>query len=833
MAPTNIKKAGQVEGGSISPEEAARIRASVASKEQAPSVQAQTQLFGGWRQAADTLGSPFEVERIPLSKLHAMRRDPMLAFGLSFIKTPHMRAKWHIDARGPEGANAQIAAHLDHDLREIYGPLVSAYLNSLDYGFQAIAKRFVEKEQIPATYIETNPDTGEQTEKPVWDQGNIAAIGWKPFVPLPPDIVEPMWTGQGEFNGIEYSTEGNRPIAGVTAAAGSKTAKFNIDLYHALWVTNERESNFNRLWGYPRLGYAYRYWWSYWFIWTIRDRAFERKGDPSTKIFHPEGTFLDENGQEVSYADYALAIADRVRSGGSIAMPSEPWEDINGRGTIRKWEFEYVQEAISFDQFDNPLEDMQVQKLRSLWIPELAFIEGGGGTSSRNVAAELGSSFVESQAVLSQQISDHINRWIIPQWLAVNYAEYVEQGGNAKIVIGGFADRDLDFTTQVIQLIGQQEAGSSEMLKLTDLEALLDTAGVPIASFEVQQRRQREIEEAAAAAQAPVTAPAGGGGTGITMTPAGFSAYYETYGSEGTVYLSSGTEFVENLPDTKHYEDKATKGFARQVYNVYRQLLADEYEQAAIAIEKSSESVQLSGSGEMVELTKAADLLKKWKDSSRWPGAISRTKEILIAIMKRAARKDLQDIKGGKMPDNDSVEAWVNDHIEKILPLIANTTREEVRKFVASEIRDGGVSSKEELARKVREHFSEFPAWKASRIARTETREVFNAGSLLVAEESGLRRVQALDAIHGDTDQGCEDRDGEIFTISAAWKEDEHPNGTLAWRPVPAELSIQFADLEEAASWDEERVELTINRIATDEARRKILKKVVDEAIRL
>ena len=827
MAPTGIKKAGNVDNGSISPEEAARIRASVASKEQAPSVQAQTQLFGGWRQAADTLGSPFEVERIPLSKLHAMRRDPMLAFGLSFIKTPHIRANWHIEARGPEGANAQIAAHLDHDLREIYGSFVSSYLNSLDYGFQAIAKRFVEKPQIPATFIETNPDTGEQTERPVWDQGNVAAIGWKPFVALPPDIVEPLWAGQGEFNGIQYSTEGATAIAGIQSTRES-VDKFTIDLYHSLWVTNERESNFGRLWGYPRLGYAYRYWWSYWFIWAIRDRAFERKGDPSIKVFHPEGSFTDDNGQEINYRDYALSIADRIRSGGAIAMPSEPWEDINGRGTIKKWDLEYVQEAVEFSQFDKPLEDMQVQKLRSLWIPELAFIEGGGGTSSRNVAAELGSSFIESQAVLSQQIAEHINRWVIPQWLAVNYSEYVEQGGNAKLVVQGFADRDLDFTTQVIQLIGQQESGQQELLKLADLEGLLKDAGIPLASFEVQQRRQQQIEEAAAAAQAPATT-ATAGGTGVTSNSLGFSTYYET---SDKIYLSDSTEFVENLPSTKHYEDKAIKGFARQMHNVYNQLLRDEYEQAAVAIEKSTESLQLSGSGERVELAKATDILKKWKDSKRWPGAVQRSKEILKNILKRALRKEIEDIKGGKMPSDESIESWVNTHLENVVPKIANTTREEVQIFVASKLREG-VSSKAELAKLVREHFSEFPTWKASRIARTETRDVFNAGTLLAAEESGLKRVQALDALHGDTDADCEDRDGEIFTVAAAWKEDEHPNGTLAWRPVPAELSIGYADIEDAADWNEERVELTINRAATDVARRKILKRVVDAAIRL
>lgn len=818
---TGIKKAGSVENGAISPEEAAQIRASVASKEQAPSVQAQTQLFGGWRQAADTLGSPFEVERIPLSKLHAMRRDPMLAFGLSFIKTPHVRAKWHIDARGQEGPNAQIAAHLDHDLRLIYGEFVSGYLNSLDYGWQAMAKRFVEQENIAGTFIETNPDTGEQEEKPIWSEGNINPIGWKPFITLPPDIVEPQWAGQGEFNGIQYSTEGNRPIAGVSSIS-EKTDKLTIDLYHSLWVTNERESNFGRLWGYPRLGYAYRYWWSYWFLWTIRDRAFERKIDPSIKVFHPEGTFLDETtGEEIAYRDYALSIADRIRSGGAIAMPSEPWEDINGRGTIRKWDLEYVTEAVDFSQFDNPLEDMQVQKLRSLWIPELAFIEGGGGTSSRNVAKELGSSFVESQAVLSQQIAAHVNRWVIPQWLAVNYADFVEQGGEAKLVIQGFTDQDVEFTNQVVQLIGQQERGQQELLKLVELESLLKDKGIPINDFATQQRRQDEIEQAAAEAQAPVT-NATAGGTGVAPAAAGFTAYY---GDAGAVHFSStGTEFVENLPQTKHYEDKTIKGFARQMHNVFKQLLDDEYEQAALAISKSKEKIELTD--EMVELSRASDLLKAWKSSSRWPQAINRAKEILKSILKRSIRNELKTMKDGKMPDEDTLDKWVNDRLEKMIPKIAGTTREEVLQFVATQITKG-VTDKAELSSLIREHFTDFPTWKASRIARTETRDVFNAGTLLAAEESGLKRVQALDALEGDTDPGCENRDGEIFTISTAWKEDEHPNGTLAWRPVPAELAIQY-ETRDGSSFDEERNILHLSDSMTPDEERDVKKQVLD-----
>ena len=128
----------------------------------------------------------------------------------------------------------------------------------------------------------------------------------------------------------------------------------------------------------------------------------------------------EDTGASTSYGEYALLMGERMRSGGVIALPSEPYEDANGRGTIRQWDIEFTKDATNFEPFDKSFDYLDVQKLRSLWIPEQAFLEGKGGTSSRNVAAELGESFVESQAVLASQIVEHINRWVIPQWLAVN-----------------------------------------------------------------------------------------------------------------------------------------------------------------------------------------------------------------------------------------------------------------------------------------------------------------------------------------------------------------------------------------------------------------------------
>jgi SPP1 gp7 family putative phage head morphogenesis protein len=211
---------------------------------------------------------------------------------------------------------------------------------------------------------------------------------------------------------------------------------------------------------------------------------------------------------------------------------------------------------------------------------------------------------------------------------------------------------------------------------------------------------------------------------------------------------------------------------------------------------------------------------------------VVRARQIMTSIFKRSARNEAKQIKNGKIPSDDFIDEWVTNHIEAILPKIASTTKEEVRKFVLTELANG-VDSKEELAKSVREHFSGFPTWKANRIARTETRDVFNAGTLSAAEESGINRVQALDAQFGKTDTDCEARDGEIYTIAAARRIDEHPNGTLAWRPVPVELAIQYETREDAAYLDEERFILHLADDLPSDHERSILKEAVTQAYAL
>jgi SPP1 gp7 family putative phage head morphogenesis protein len=826
----------------LTEQQAAEIRAKIGAKEQAPSSRVQA-VFQNWREVADQLGDPFERERIALSKLRQMRRDPMLGFALSFIKVPHLRAKWFMNASSNSGPSAQIAAHADENWRRIHASFVQAYMNSLDFGFQAIAKRF--EFRIPAgTYIETG-ETGEGTEQPIWSEGGVEPIAFKPFVPLRPEGVEPIWNNLGEFDGIEYSPtggdntgqaqtgQGSGASQGGGAGGTNKEEVFKIDLAHSLWVTNERESNFGSIFGYPRLGYAYSYWWSYWFRWAIADRAFERKGDPSVIVYHPEGEFINEDtGERMSHSEYALLMGERIRSGGVIALPSETFEGVNGPTNVRMWEIDFTKDhATNFEPFDKSFEYLDVQKLRAMFVPEQAFLEGKGGTSSRNVASTLGSAFIAAQDVLSREIANHINRYVLPQWLAANYPEFVLDGGKVEIVIQGFGDDDTEFTLQLLQLIGQQESGSRELAKLADIQKILEDRGTPIVSFAEQQRREQQIiaeQQAAAGPAGPVT-PGGGGlatapGVGILPSPTGTGFSY--YVPKDIIQLAdTGTDFIIGLPSTKHFEDNAVLGFARLIWTIWRDLYREEYESAAIAL---TPDIALSDDDLQFAISdRVKKILDRWQGSSNWDAVILKTRDLMKSLFKRSAQVELLRLRQNQqqtVPD-EAVEGWLNNHLPQMVAKAAETTRSEVEMFLERKLEEG--HSLEEMPAMIREHFADFPAWKADRLVRTEVRDIYNAATIYAAEARGYSHVQALDGI-GDPE--CAARNGQIYPTREAMLERDHPNGSLAWRAVSPAFSIERNTEEgfEGAEYDEENEVLTLSASIDDQTQRKILLDIFD-----
>jgi hypothetical protein len=74
----------------------------------------------------------------------------------------------------------------------------------------------------------------------------------------------------------------------------------------------------------------------------------------------------------------------------------------------------------------------------------------------------------------------------------------------------------------------------------------------------------------------------------------------------------------------------------------------------------------------------------------------------------------------------------------------------------------------------VRDKFAGYADWRADRIARTETANAYNMGTLLLGQQSNIQRVLVSD---GDQDDECAAADGQVWTLEYAMSHlTAHPN---------------------------------------------------------
>jgi hypothetical protein len=601
---------------------------------------------------------------------------------------------------------------------------------------------------------------------------------------------------------------------------------------NSLWVTNEIESVFGNMFGYPRLGYAYPYWWSYWFRWAIADRAFEKKGDPPVVVRHPEGEIDLGNGETIPNQDYALLMAERLRAGAAIALPSNPYTNFEDRpGQVREWDIEYLKGGVEMEAFDSSFDYMDVMKLRAIFVPEQALIEGGGGTSSRNVAEEMFSGLVEGQTMDMEEIVESINRWIIPHLMMVNFPDQYAQGITCRMKVQGFSSTDTELLSQVIQLIGQEDAAKLGI----DVRAALKQLGIPLLSEADYQIELKAAAEKAAKEGPPEVAPGAttagvvptrgkrpstSSNTGVTKTGGSFTGF--TYvspvglGIELSATTEAAASFISALPPSPHYEDATMRSFTKRLWNAMEKFYAQQYREFQQHVEEQ-EAIQLSAeeieqikvelsseeSEEEIELA-IGDMARTIgrKVVNSWPGnldLIDETSGVLTDILERMVTRasELARKKAGleKRMSDDEIKNWVSVHISDLVPNSLRSIREELSEFVGKAFDENeGQVTPEDLSKAVEAHYSDFPKWLSSRFSRAETRDAFNAATLLTGRDNGLDVAQAMDALSGNTDRHCEERDGQFFPIDQALLEEEHPGGTLAWRLVKEPVTLARVD---------------------------------------
>lgn len=1028
--------------------EAQKISAALRKvQDNSPGAQAATNVLP--QATLNQLTSNFDVTRIPLSRLRQMMRDPMIAFAFFFIRAQILRARWAIQC-----SDAQVAAFVDQALREIYPSLVSQYLMKLNFGYQALVKRFETKPGLDWTYID--PADALNPEKPVWDQQAIDPLVWKKFAALPPESVEPLWTPQGDFNGIKYKpvattgtaaketefdvlhcspgdervlttnrgyvamaeldpstdrlvvwdkkqkrfcrTKGfefqmtSRPYVGdlLTVAAGASEARVtpnhkftvrwteeaqnkysvylmkkgdwwrmgitrvaregskssglgirlsaegaeaawvlgtfdskNEALYHeklwsnqyqipdmifrtskweygsqtehcltteqieqlwsqldsasgaqrlladrqldaaypfllakdpnprgtrgwtchavnmidglmevpvdlgdekagwetisvthanfegdvfsidvpphhhyvsngvvtqnSLWVTNESESVFDSLWGYPRIGYAYRFWWSFWFNWGLADRHFEKDADPPAIVYYPSNKpdLIGPDGQTISRRQVALNIGDRARSNSTIALPSDlQLADDGTTKNIREWEIDFAKGGGNFDAFQQRFDQLQVLILRACMVPEQAFLEGKGGTSSRNVAGELQDAFAASQIVLMQELDYDINRYIIPQLVAANFPEKVALGIKAKKVTKGFDTEDLALAKIIIQGVANKDASQLEL----DLPAMIDAVGLPRLSPADIAKKNAELQaQAQQTVPDPQAAVAGAGGqAGVTQE----GLYYNP---REVITLSSVDEdasatFMAELTAVGALRDPVILSDAQRIRNTWQSSLMFDFSVARNLLNDYGSNLNMD-----------EDFFERFfrRIKGRAHDTAAQTRRALGGIMRRASTTEFEKV---GLKDfswdpfySERASAYLSERTKIMTEKITVTTRDQVKTYLAELVKKGTPPA--EMPGLLQAHFKMFSGWRADQIVRTEVAMAYNMATLLAAEDAGIKQVQALDAQLGPerSDAYCIARNGRVYTLAEAFEETkkEHPNGTLQWRILRKPVKVK------------------------------------------
>lgn len=182
---------------------------------------------------------------------------------------------------------------------------------------------------------------------------------------------------------------------------------------------------------------------------------------------------------------------------------------------------------------------------------------------------------------------------------------------------------------------------------------------------------------------------------------------------------------------------------------------------------------------------KGAHLSKKPSDTTVWWNATRENDRLSRAIAPHAtgiATQVVERTRSALRPGKADFESTVAERVRKStgerIVGINETTRDAVAQLIAQGFDDG--LSPAEVADLI-ESGTPFDEARAELIARTESALAYNEAALGSYGEFGVTQVEAID---GDEDPQCADRNGQIFDIAEAQSITDHPNGTLDWAPV-------------------------------------------------
>jgi hypothetical protein len=440
-------------------------------------------------------------------------------------------------------------------------------------------------------------------------------------------------------------------------------------------------------------------------------------------------------------------------------------------------------------------------------------------TSSRLIATQLGEVYQESQQLLLDGWDAYVSEHMFPQFIAANFPEKI--GTPCRRVSSGLGAIDEQLRQTVLTLIGQVRGNVLPV----DMRTLLAQSGIPLLNEAQMRQEMKNIAELSAATGPPVTPPSGQGlqgynagveRVGVVRTPMGESRYETRYFQPPQrILLAESDGFMNELPDTPHYRDAGVRSAIVRLRRLFVERYSDQYASFAKFLEAQptlhlADATQPQGVSQGNAKTAAAAIIAAWAAANA-PGVVGSPIEAIGTAGSTAAKMSdligkiglaggVGALKGARLDAEDFgagvLKPWVQQRVGSSLSSIDDTVRSEAQNWLEDQLQQS--VDPRAVAAAAKEHFADFPATHADRVARTEVRDAYNRGTLEALHLAGVEQVQAHDASDGSnelTDAECLARDGKIMGVQDAMSADEHPNGTLWFSPLSTDhLRVERVD---------------------------------------
>ena len=465
-------------------------------------------------------------------------------------------------------------------------------------------------------------------------------------------------------------------------------------------------------------------------------RAFEDSADPGPVVYFPKDDPGLADGEETN-REAALRIARRRRSGSSIALPSDVYEDFQNRTlNIPKWRIEYPKRETNFADIQQFMGYLEALKFRALSTSEGSLTEGSGASSSRMVVENMSSQRDSSQAVLMDQVVSIIMDQMVRPAMAINMPWYE---GRLEMKTLGFGQDDEDVVRQIFQLAGQNDLSNFGV----DVRRLAESRGLPMLDPEEMARRQREDAKKAQQQPTPEVQPNRTQGRRALVTQTGFgeAIYHQV---NDPIALSDDGDFVASLPKSPAWESRHVVDAARALRSRAAHFADQAGRDLCIYARKRELDVAAEALAEdhVAEVSRAARALaSSWAPRASVVDELSEAaRHALGRAYDRVAFDHARALRSKPSPTSPEAASWLDERRDIVVSTLVAGLRDCMADLVA-EGADRGSTPKQSVD-EGRERLSSAMESMVATLARDEVARVYRKATVDAGIAAGVSKCQ-------------------------------------------------------------------------------------------